>query len=87
MTEQVQAPPQEDPINSVPIDLKLPVGIVNLILFAVSKLPYEQAAATIAAIRAQGDSQVDAARMALAAPPAPPANTNRKGRRAAKSKS
>lgn len=87
MTEQAQAPqPPEDPINSVPIDLKLPVGSVNLILFAVSKLPYDQAAGTIAAIRQQGDPQVTAAREALAKAAAAPPAANRNARRKTASK-
>lgn len=87
LTDQAQAP-QEDPINAVEVILKLPVSIVNLILFAVAKLPYEQAAGTIAAIRQQGDPQVNAARAALSVSPAPamglPAIANRKIRRGAK---
>ena len=88
MTDQSQAPaaPQENPLDNVPIKLELPVIVVNTILMALAKFPYDQVAGAIVAIRQQGDPQVDAARMALAAPPAPPANTNRKGRRAAKSK-
>lgn len=83
-----QAPQQqEDPINAVPINLQLPVSIVNQILFVLAKLPYEQTAGTIAAIRQQGDPQVDAARKALAmAPPSPPANDNRRARRKAAKK-
>lgn len=84
-----QAPQQqEDPINAVPINLQLPVSIVNQILFVLAKLPYEQTAGTIAAIRQQGDPQVDAARKALAmAPPSPPpANANRRARRKAAKK-
>ena len=65
------------------LDLKLPVAIVNQILFVLAKLPYEQTAATIAAIRQQGDPQVDAARKALAMAPPPPANANA-NRKAAK---
>ena len=72
MTEQAQgpaAPPQENPIDNVVLDLKLPVIVVNQILLALSKLPYDQVAGSIVAIRQQGDPQVDAARAALAAPP------------------
>lgn len=84
MTEQVQAPPQEDPINNVLVDLKLPVGMVNLILFAVSKMPYDQSASTITAIRQQGDPQVTKAREELTkAQAAPAANANRNARRKA----
>ncbi len=100
MTEQAQAPPQpqEDPINKVLITLRLPVIVVNQILAAVSKLPYEHAAGTIAMIREQGDEQVNLARASLTAahaatPPAPsaplappPANANRKARRKAAAK-
>lgn len=80
MTDQVQAnPPQENPIDKAEITLKLPVVNINQILFALAQLPYAQVAGTIAAIRQQGDPQVELARQALAATSS--ANGNHRTRR------
>ena len=94
MPDESQAAPQSNPLDSVEITLKLPVVAVNAILTTLAKLPYEQSAALIFAIRQQGDPQTEAARQALATSQALPpgtimasaVNANRKARRKAAKK-
>jgi hypothetical protein len=54
MSEQNQIDPQ------TPVTLNINVGIVNGILIALGKLPYEQAAGLIDVIRNQAASQLKA---------------------------
>lgn len=86
MPDESQAAPQSNPLDSVEITLKLPVVAVNAILTTLAKLPYEQSAALIFAIRQQGDPQIEAARQALAAPPQVVVPANRNARRKTASK-
>lgn len=56
MTDQTQTAPQIDP--QTPVTLTLDVGAVNGIIIALAKLPYEQTAGLIDAIRAQAVAQI-----------------------------
>jgi hypothetical protein len=48
----------EQEVMSTPIDLKLPLGAVNMILAALAKAPYEQVADLVQAIKEQAIPQV-----------------------------
>ena len=48
----------EQEVLSTPIELKLPLGAVNVILAALAKAPYEQVADLVQAIKEQAIPQV-----------------------------
>ena len=61
----------EKEVLNTPIELKLPLGAVNMVLAALAKAPYEQVADLVQAIKEQAIPQVPVPAQAEAAPQAP----------------